>query len=403
MGEFKYEGFNRTGEKVKGAIEAKNSTEARRLLLRQGVRARKVTKPGMFELDLGLLINEKFGSGSFGDEDLCRFTKQLSTLINAGVPILQSLEILSKQEKNINLRASLIRISNNISDGKSIYEALSLEKGFDNLYCQLVKAGELAGILDQILVKLGSFLEKRINLKKQLKSAMTYPTIVMVVGIVVVIGLLTFVVPQFVGMIKDSGQEIPLPTEIVMNTSSFFEKYIMYILAGLTSFTFGFLYWKKTKKGKEIFDKFIMKVPIIGNIVIKGALSTFSQTLSTMLSSGISIMDALDVCVDTIDNTVIAKDIKRVKRAVEKGKDMSTPLKKIDYFPPIIAQMIYVGESTGSLDEMFLKVSDVFEVEVEGSIQGMTQLIEPIILVGLGGVIGFVLIAMYLPIFMGAG
>jgi type IV pilus assembly protein PilC len=403
MGEFKYEGFTRTGDKVQGTIEAKNIQDAKRLLRRQGVKARKVQKPGLLEIDLGLIISEKLGSSGFNELDVCRFTKQFSTLIDAGVPILQGLEILYKQEKNSMLRASLMRISQAVSDGKTLFEALTVERGFSKLYCQLVNAGETAGILDEILEKLGEFLDKKIALRNKIKSAMTYPTIVVIVGIAVVCGLMAFVVPQFVDMIKDSGQELPWITAVVMSISAFFETYIFEIFIGLVLSAGGLIYFKKTPQGKSLIDKYILKVPIFGNIVIKGNLSTFSQTLSTMLSSGIPIINALEICADTLDNEFIARDLKKVRAAVERGKTMTEPLKRIPYFPPLIAQMIYVGESTGSLDDMFKKISNVFEVEVEGSIAGMTQLIEPIILVGLGGMIGAVLIAMYLPIFMSAG
>ncbi len=397
MGEFKYEGFNREGKKVNGAIEASNPHEAKKLLRRQGVRAKKIQKPSLFEKDLGLVISEKMGLKGFADEDLSRFTNQLSTLINAGVPILQSLE------KNFALKSCLVRITQAVGDGKSLFEAMEAERSFDKLYCHLVRAGEVAGILNEILDKLSAFLDKKIALKKQVKSAMMYPAIVSVVGVVVVAGLMTFVVPQFVGMLTDSGQEIPWVTQTVIDVSDFFQNYIVHMFVGTILTIGGVVYAKKTPRGKLFFDKLILRVPLIKNVIIKGGLSGFTQTLSTMLSSGVSIIDALDICAETIDNSVMSKDIKRVKMAVVKGKNLTEPLKRIDYFPDLITQMIQVGESTGNLDDMLKKVADVFEVEVEGSVQSMTQMIEPLILVVLGGIIGFVLIAMYLPIFMSAG
>ncbi|MCB9094613.1 MAG: type II secretion system F family protein [Halobacteriovoraceae bacterium] len=403
MGAYKYEGFNRDGKKVTGAIEAQDLNDARRLLRRGGIRATKVQKPSILEVDLGAFLSEKTGMKQFSDKDVARFTKQLSTLIDAGVPIMQSLEILYKQEKNPGLRKALMRIARNVGDGKSLFEALEVEKGFEKLYCHLVRAGEVAGILNEILEKLAVFLEKRIALKKKVKSALTYPSIVVAVGITVITGLMAFVVPQFVDMIKESGQEIPGVTLFVMNVSAFFENNLLYIIGTIIFSAIGFMYGVRTENGKKIFDKAILKVPLIGQVVIKGSLSSFSQTLSTMLGSGISIVDALDICADTIDNTYIARDLKKVRMSVIKGKNLAEPLKRITYFPPLIAQMIHVGESTGALDDMLKKVSNVFEIEVEGSVQNMTQLIEPIILVGLGGMIGTVLIAMYLPIFMSAG
>jgi type IV pilus assembly protein PilC len=403
MKAYKYQGVNREGKKVSGEIDASDLKEVKKLLRRQGIRANQIKAPSLFEMDLGMIIAEKTGAKAFGNKDLARFTKQLSTLIEAGVPILQSLEILYKQEKNPGLKKSIKLIATQVGDGKTIFEALNNDPSFDKLYCHLIKAGEVAGILDSILIKLADFLEKRENLKKKLKSAMTYPAIVTVVGIVVVSGLLAFVVPQFVDMIKESGQEIPWITLFVMDVSEFFQNNIVYLLVGFMALFFGFTYAIKQPKGKKTFDEIILKTPIFGKIIIKGGLSSFSQTLSTLLSSGIPIIEALEICSETMDNTVMAKDLRSVKAAVMAGKNMTEPLKRITYFPELIAQMIEVGENTGTLDDMLMKVSRVFEVEVEGAIQSMTQLIEPLILVVLGGTIGVVMVAMYLPIFMSAG
>lgn len=403
MPKFKYVGFTADGKKVENSIEADTIRDAKKLLRRQNIRTTKIVPPSFFEADLGQFLVEKGLARPFGRAELMRFTRQLAILINAGVPILECMEILHKQEQNMVLKRVVKNISMNIEEGKSLYDAMSQQNGFDKLYCALVKAGEAAGILDSILVKLAEFLEKAEKLKKQVKSALTYPVIVVFVGIIVIFGLMTFVVPQFVDILKESNQEIPWVTQTVMDISAFFQNYTLLLIAGLVAGSMFFLNFIKTKEGKAAWDRFTMKAPLFGMLVIKGNLSAFTRTLATMLAAGVPIIDSLEICIDTLDNTQIAKDLTKVRQAVIQGKSITEPLSRISYFPPLVTQMIKVGESTGNLDQMLLKVADVFEEEVEELVGNLTKLIEPMILVVLGGIIGFVLIAMYLPIFMSAG
>lgn len=403
MPKFKYVGFTADGKKVESTIDAETIRDAKKILRRQNIRATKVIPPSFFEVDLGQFLVEKGLAKPFGRAELTRFTRQLSILINAGVPILECMEILYKQEQNMVLKRVVKNIAMQIEEGKSLYDAMSGQQGFDKLYCSLVKAGESAGILDAILMKLAEFLEKAEKLKKQVKSALTYPVIVVIVGIIVIFGLMTFVVPQFVDILKESGQEIPWITQVVMDTSAFFQNYTLLLIAGLIAFAMLFLNFIKTKQGKQAWDRFTMRAPLFGMLVIKGNLGSFTRTLSTMLAAGVPIIDSLEICIETLDNTQISKDLRKVRKAVMEGKSITEPLSRITYFPPLIAQMIKVGESTGNLDQMLLKVADVFEEEVEELVQNLTKMIEPLILVVLGGIIAFVLIAMYLPIFMSAG
>lgn len=403
MPKFKYVGFTGDGKKVENTIEADTIRDAKKILRRQNIRATKVVPPSFFEADLGEFMVEKGLARPFGRAELMRFTRQLAILINAGVPILESMEILHKQEQNMVLKRVVKNISMQIEEGRSLYDAMSQQTGFDKLYCALVKAGESAGILDGILVKLAEFLEKAEKLKKQVKSALTYPVIVVFVGIIVIFGLMTFVVPQFVDILKDSGQQIPWITQVVIDISNFFQNYTLLLIAGIVAGSMFFLNFIKTKEGKQGWDRFTMKVPLFGMLVIKGNLGAFTRTLATMLAAGVPIIDSLEICIETLDNTQIAKDLTKVRKAVIEGKSITEPLSRITYFPPLITQMIKVGESTGNLDQMLLKVADVFEEEVEELVSNMTKLIEPIILVVLGGIIAAVLIAMYLPIFMSAG
>ena len=342
-------------------------------------------------------------STAFGHKELMRFTRQLSILINAGVPIMECLEILFKQEKNLFFKKTIRGIANQVEGGKSLFDALSSAKGFSKLYCNLVRAGEAAGILDSILVKLADFMEKQDKLRKQVKGALTYPAIVVSIGILVLWGLMTFVVPQFVGMLTESGQEIPAITQFVINISDFFRDYTLLMIPILVAGFMIFINFIRTKEGKFAWDKFLMKAPLFGELVIKANLGSFSRTLATMLSAGVPIIDALDICIETLDNQQIAKDFTIVRKSVIEGKSITEPLLRIKYFPELVAQMIKVGESTGNLDQMLEKVAIVFEEEVEDVVANLTRLIEPLILVVLGGMIAVVLVAMYLPIFMAAG
>jgi type IV pilus assembly protein PilC len=403
MPKYKYVGFTNDGKKVESTVEANDIRDVKKILRRQNIRATKVIAPSFFEVDLGQMMVEKGLARPFGRAELMRFTRQLAILINAGVPILECMEILYNQEQNPMLKKVVKSISIQIEEGKTLYDAMAQQPGFDKLYCALVKAGESAGILDGILVKLAEFLEKAEKLKKQVKSALTYPVIVVFVGIIVIFGLMTFVVPQFVGILKETNQEIPWVTQVVMDISAFFQHYTLLLIAGLVAGTMLFANYIKTKDGKAAWDRFTMKAPLFGMLVIKGNLGGFTRTLATMLAAGVPIIDSLEICIDTLDNTQIAKDLTKVRKAVIEGKSITEPLSRITYFPPLVTQMIKVGESTGNLDTMLIKVADVFEEEVEELVGNLTKMIEPIILVVLGGIIGFVLIAMYLPIFMSAG
>lgn len=403
MPKFKYVGFTADGKKIENSIDADDVREAKKLLRRQNIRATKVIPPSFFEADLGQFLVDKGLAKPFGRAELTRFTRQLSILINAGVPILECVEILHKQEQNLVLKRVIKNIGVQVEEGKTLYDAMSGQQGFDKLYCALVRAGESAGILDTILNKLAEFLEKAEKLKKQVKSALTYPVIVVFVGILVIFGLMTFVVPQFVDILKDSGQEIPWVTQVVMDISAFFQNYTLLLIAGIIAISVLFVNFIKTRDGKQAWDRFTMRAPLFGVLVIKGNLGAFTRTLSTMLAAGVPIIDSLEICIETLDNTQIAKDLRKVRKAVIEGKAITDPLARISYFPPLVTQMIRVGESTGNLDQMLLKVADVFEEEVEELVSNLTKMIEPLILVVLGGIIAFVLIAMYLPIFMSAG
>jgi type IV pilus assembly protein PilC len=403
MGNWRYEAVNKEGRREAGTIQASNAKEVRRVLRAKGLRPKRVIPPSILEFDISEWMVEKGIASPFGASDLMRFTKQLAIMVNAGVPIIQSLEILYKQQKHPVLKRAIKRIGSDVGEGKTIAEAMKEQKGFDKLYCNLVKAGEAGGILDSILNKLSTHLEKQEKIKAQIKSAMTYPVVVTLVGIGVIWGMMVFVVPQFVGMLADTGQAIPAITQFVIDTSDFLGNYSMYMVPGAIVGGAALNSLVKTPSGKIIYDRLFMKAPIFGEIIIKGNLASFSRTLATMLGSGVSLVDALDICIETIDNGVISEDLTDVRKKVIEGKTLTEPLEKISYFPAMVTQMVRVGEQTGQVDQMLDKVAEVFEDEVNALIETMTKMVEPIIIVVLGGIIATILIAMYLPMFMSAG
>lgn len=402
MGRFKWEGMDSSGKKTTGVVNAVNMRDARKLLRQQGVRVKRITPPSILDLDLNeWMIEHGFGK-PFGQKELLGFTKKLSIMINAGVPILQSFEVIYGAESNPVLKKAIRQIAADIGEGKTIHEAMSKQNGFSRLYCNLVKAGEAGGILDEILVKISEHMERIEKTKSQIKSAMMYPAVVSLVGVGVVWGMMVFVVPTFVDMLKENNTKIPAITQFVIDTSNFLSSNTIYMVPGAIGGIFAFKQYINTKEGKVVFDKVFLKVPLFGNIVLKGNLSSFSRTLSTLLGSGISLIDALEICIETLDNTVVANDLKKVRKKVVEGKTLTEPLAKIPYFPPMVAQMIKVGEQTGGIDIMLEKVSQVFEDEVNELVGNMTKMIEPFIIVVLGGIISLILVAIYLPMFMQA-
>lgn len=402
MGLWRYEAFNNQGKRESGSVEAGTRHEVRKYLRTRGLRPKKIEAPSLLEFDIGEWLVKQGFAKAFGARELLMFTKQLGIMVDAGVPIIEALEILQRQEKNISLKKSIRSIAENVREGKTIAESMDKEEGFGRLYCNLIKAGEAGGILDSILMKLTIHLEKSEKIKTQIKSAMTYPVIVSLVGLAVIWGMLVFVVPQFVSMLNDTGKAIPQITQMVIDVSNFLGSYSIF---GIPLFILIFMSlksWVQTPTGKTVYDRMFMDVPVFGSIVIKGNLASFCRTLGTMLSSGVSLIDSLDICIETIDNGVIANDLKTVRKKVVEGKSMTDPLDKIPYFPALIVQMVRVGEQTGQVDKMLEKVADVFEDEVNGLVENMTKLIEPAVIVVLGGIIALILVAMYMPMFTAA-
>jgi type IV pilus assembly protein PilC len=398
MAIYQYEGTRRSGEAVKGTVNLPSEGEVRIFLRQQGIRPSKIEQESLFNKELKL-----FGSG-VKDTEVAVMTRQLAVMVSSGVPLLQAFDILQQGEKNPKLKKALIAIQEGISAGSPLWEAMSKQKDiFSHLYVYLVRAGEMGGALDLILNRLAKYLDDNVRLVRMVKGAMVYPAAVLIVGAGVTLGLLTFVVPQFESMITASGGELPYLTKMVINISHFCSNNFLYIAVIIFGGTTFFLRTIKTPEGKKMWDKFLLSMPLFGDLLVKGATARFARTLGTMLTSGVNLIDAIEICKMTIDNTVIEEALGRVKEEISAGKTIALPLAQAKVFPGMVIQMINVGENTGTLDQMLIKVADFYEAEVEAIVSSLSKLIEPVVLVVLGGIVAFILIAMYLPVFNIAG
>jgi type IV pilus assembly protein PilC len=310
------------------------------------------------------------------------------------------LEILASQQDNVTLKEVLLKVKGDVEAGSTFADALRKHPNtFNELYCNLVTAGEAGGILDTILNRLAAYIEKAMNLKKKVKGAMVYPIAVLVIAMVVVVGMLIFVIPVFQKMFADMGGTLPAFTQLVITLSDFMRRYFLLVGGLLVVLFFAFKRFYKTEKGQEIVDDYLLRLPIFGALIRKVAIAKFTRTLGTMLSSGVPILDGLDIVARTAGNKVIEKAILKTKTSIGEGKTIAEPLAASGVFPPMVVQMISVGESTGALDSMLSKIADFFDDEVDASVAALTSLLEPLLMVFLGGAIGAIVVAMYLPIF----
>ena len=399
MAKFSWEGTTRAGEKRRGVMEAENRAVVEERLRGDNVTVQTVRREG----GLGD-IQIQIGTGVTA-KDLQIFTRQLATMIDAGLPLVQCLDILSAQSENKSFKKILTSVKNSVEQGATFSDALKKHpKVFDELYVNLVAAGEIGGILDTILNRLAVYIEKAVKLRGQLKSAMYYPIGILVVAIGVIAVMLVKVIPTFEAMYKDMGNaELPGATRFVINLShSFVDQW--YIFVGtLFGLIFGTIAMRRTEGGREAFDRMLLKMPIIGPVLRKIVVARFTRTLGTLLSSGVPILDALDICARTSGNRVVEAGILRAKEKISQGHDMAGPLAESKVFPTMVVQMIGVGEQTGAMDQMLQKIADFYEEEVDTAVSGLTSLIEPVMMAFLGVVVGGLIIAMYLPIFKLAG
>jgi type IV pilus assembly protein PilC len=399
MAQFAFEARTRSGEVRKGVMDAEGEPDLANRLRSQGLTLSKAKKKGK-----ALEIKLPWGGG-IPEKDIVVFTRQFATMIDAGLPIVQCLEILAAQTPNKVFAKMLADIKLSVESGSTFSDALRKQpKAFDALYVNLVQAGEVGGILDTILARLGNYIEKAMKLKSQVKGAMVYPLSILAVAILVVIGLLWKVIPVFEAMFKDfGGGALPKPTQVVINLSNGFVDHYVLIMGTLAVFVFGIPAAIRTTKGRAIFDRLILKTPLIGNVLNKVAVARFTRTMGTLLGSGVSILDALEIVAKTAGNVVIHDAIMFVREKISEGRTMAEPLAETAVFPAMVVQMIGVGEQTGAMDAMLGKIADFYDDEVDVAVNAMTKAMEPLMMVFLGGIVGGLIIAMYMPIFEMAG
>ena len=387
---YKYAGVNKKGEKVKGSIDADDEKGARQALLAQGVRVDSLKKDW---------TKIELGGGGMKPKELVIFTRQFATMINAGLSIIQSLEILSAQSETPYFRSVLRKVKNAVEEGKSLSDALKDHKVFTDLYVNLVAAGEVGGILDTILDRLAIFLEKNAATTAKIKSAMKYPAIVLIATIAITIVLLYYVVPTFAQLFMSNGQQLPGLTQAIVDMSEWMQRNILFVIGGLVALFFGFRTAMKNPKFRFAIHRYALNAPIVGDLIRKSAVARFTRTLGTLVSSGVPLVDGLEVVSRTSGNMMIEKAIIFVRQKVIEGSDMTTPLTEAGVFPSMVVQMIGVGEATGAMDTMLNKIADFYEEEVDVAVDGLTSMIEPILMVVIGGIVGTMMVAMYLPMF----
>jgi type IV pilus assembly protein PilC len=391
MSVFVWEGKLANGSIKKGEIEATDKAAAALILKRQRIIPTKLkSKPK----DISLFEKK------VKTKEIVIFTRQFSTMINAGLPLVQCLDILSSQQPNPSFKKVTSQIKSDVEGGSTFADALSKHpKIFDSLYVNLVAAGEVGGVLDTVLNRLAVYMEKNESLKNKVKGAMTYPIIVLCVAFGVVAILMIFVIPTFSDMFKQFGSALPGPTQFVVNLSSFFRNFWWAMIGFIVAFIVGFKWIRTQEKGRFYTDKMMLRLPVFGTLIRKVAVAKFTRTLGTMISSGVPIMDGLEITSKTAGNMIIENAIRTVRTAISEGRTMSEPLEQTGLFPGMVVQMIAVGEATGAMDQMLGKIADFYDDEVDTAVEALTSALEPMLMVFLGGIIGFVVVAMYLPIF----
>ena len=388
-------GKDKNNKKKKGELELPTEESVRAELLR-----RKITPAKIKLKPKDLFENISFLQPKVLQADIILFCRQFSTMIDAGLPIIQCLDILHVQQENKTLKKILRDIKGSVESGSTFAEALrKYPKQFDDLFVNMVAAGEAGGILDGILRRLSTYMEKAAKLKSRIKGGMIYPLVTVIIAIVVVTIIMVFVIPVFEEMFEGMGGALPVPTQIVINMSRFMKSNIHYMLGALILGIFAIRRFYRTEKGREFMDDFFLKLPIFGSLIRKASVAKFTRTMGTMLTSGVAILDALEIVAKTAGNKTVEKAVYETRSAIAEGKTMSEPLAESGVFPAMVCQMISVGESTGALDSMLIKIADFYDEEVDQAVENLTTMMEPVMLVFLGVIIGGLVVSMYLPIF----
>lgn len=392
---FIWKGVNSQGVKRKGEVES--SDQAAALAHVKRLRIQNII---IKEKPKDLFANIAFFKPKVTGKDLVIFTRQLSTMIDAGLPLIQSLEILAKQQDNTTFKTVLTAIKRDVETGTTIADAMRKHPAvFDSLFSNMIEAGETGGILDTILGRLAVFKEKSMALQKKIKGAMTYPVICLAISFLILGVILIFVIPVFEEMFSSMGAALPIPTQIVVEMSNIMKSNFLYIIMGIFAFIFVIKKLYNTDKGRLKMDAMLLRAPVVGPLIRKVAVAKFTRTLSTMLQSGVPILDALQVVAKTSGNKVIEGAVVRVAESISEGRPIAEPLEESGVFPNMVVQMINVGESVGALDTMLTKIADFYDDEVDQAVSNLTAMIEPLMMVVLGGMIGGIVVAMYLPIF----
>jgi len=411
MPTFTYTARDQNGKMQEGSADAENAQILARRLRERGLWVQKIDTGGggrdvktKAKKATGLEMNQPRRKKRFGKvkaKDLTMFCRQFSTMINAGVSMVRCLAVLEQQAGSPNLKRIIREVAYSVEGGETLTRSLAqFPRVFNNLFVGLVRAGEVGGVLDETLDRLATFLEEDLKLKRKVKSAMTYPTIVMVLAILIVIGLVTFIVPKFIQLFKDFEITMPAPTQFLISCSNFMTNPVNdgVLIVTVILLVVGINRLKATKTGKKYYDKLMLKLPVFGMLNHRIALARFSRTMSTLMTSGVPILQALETVAGAIDNEVLSTSILDARSAVREGERLGEPLERSKMFPPMVVQMISIGEETGSLDSMLAKVADFYEAEVDALLESLTAALEPVLIVFLGGVVGFIVVAMFLPL-----
>lgn len=394
MAVYVWEGKNRFGDAVKGERVAKSPIELARVLKREQIAVSSITKKSM-GISIPFLSRKKVKV-----KELALYTRQLAVLIDADLPLIQSLNMLAEQTRNKYFKSVILDVRKDVEGGSTLNQAKKkFPKIFDDLYCNLVGSGEQSGSLDVILRRLAEFLEKIVKLRAQVKQAMTYPTAIFAFSVLVTIFMMWQVVPIFSTIFLELGAELPLLTKIILGISTFIQKYILLVFAGIIGFIFLFRYFSQTAQGRSILDKFKLKIPLFGKLLEKVALSRVTRTMSTLLSGGVPMLDTLKITSTTAGNVIIEDYILQARNRVSGGASLADSFRERGRFPFMMIQMVGVGEATGTLDSMLTKLADFYDEEVESSVGALLSILEPIMLIFVGGLVGTIVMSMYLPVF----
>lgn len=402
MAAFVYQGRNLQGQLIKGQLDAASEVEARIKLRAQKIIPIKVVPKGLEEKGLASFDLFSFlkAKPKVKTKELQIFSRQFATMINSGIPIVQSLDILANTTQNRGFRMSLGQIKLQLESGKRLADALQMHPQiFDKMFVSMIRAGEEGGVLDTILNRLAVYMEKNAKIKNKVTGAMWYPLGIMIVAAIVVIGLLKYIIPKFESMFKQSGQELPGLTQIVIDASHILQNHFLLIMVLILGSIFGLKYYIGTPAGKVTFDQILIRLPIFGDLIQKSAIARFTRTMATMLGCGVGILESLEVCSNVTGNVIIEQAIMRTRAGISDGKSIVQPMSQEKFIPSMVVQMIGVGEATGAMDTMFGKIADFYEEDVDYAVGALTSIMEPLMMIFLGGIIAVLVVAMYLPIF----